>query len=107
MPSVDPESRAESDGLTDWSDPSSWTAGRPVREPKQPDARQAALDLLIAAGPAGTGASAMERDLKDTFGTRRPVIQRWLKEWADSGEIARVGEGSKARYVHCRHLPEA
>ncbi|KOU95807.1 hypothetical protein ADK91_35780 [Streptomyces sp. XY511] len=107
MPSADPETRAESDGLTDWSDPSSWTAGRPVREPEQPDARQAALDLLIAAGPVGTGASAMERDLKDTFGTRRPVIQRWLKEWADAGEIARVGEGSKARYVHRRHLPEA
>ncbi|MBA0054030.1 hypothetical protein E0L36_25215 [Streptomyces sp. AJS327] len=67
------------------------------------DARQAALKLLIEAGPDGTGASAMERALKDTYGTRRPVIQRWLKEWAESGEIVRVGEGSKARYVHHTH----
>ncbi|MFJ3858878.1 hypothetical protein ACIPRL_21840 [Streptomyces sp. NPDC090085] len=107
MPSADPEAWAESDGLTDWSDPSSWTADRPAAEPEQPDARQAALDLIIAAGAAGTGASAMERDLKDTYGTRRPVIQRWLKEWAETGEITRVGEGSKARYVHRSHLPEA
>ncbi|MEE1755622.1 hypothetical protein [Streptomyces sp. SP18CS02] len=107
MPSAEPDTRPDGDGDTDWSDPSSWTSGRPVREPEQPDARQAALNLVIAAGPAGTGASAMERDLKDTYGTRRPVIQRWLKEWAESGEISRIGEGSKARYVHHSHLPEA
>ncbi|MFD5555686.1 hypothetical protein ACFWIA_17825 [Streptomyces sp. NPDC127068] len=89
------------DAGTDWSDPSTWTTGRDL---EQPDARQAALRLLINAGPAGTGASAMERALKDTFGTRRPVIQRWLKEWSEAGEISRVGEGSKARYVHHQHL---
>lgn len=61
--------------------------------------------LIIAAGPDGTGASAMERALAGTHGTRRPVIQGWLKEWAESGEIVRVGEGSKARYVHHRHAP--
>ncbi|MEU9159050.1 hypothetical protein AB0D29_02010 [Streptomyces sp. NPDC048424] len=107
MPSAAPGDRADGDGNTDWSDPSSWTSGRTVQEPEQPGARQAALDLVIAAGPAGTGASAMERDLKNTFGTRRPVIQKWLKEWAETGEITRVGEGSKARYVHRRHHPEA
>lgn len=90
------------DDGTDWSDPSTWTNGR---EPNtdQPDARQAALQLLLDAGPDGTGASAMERALKDSFGTRRPVIQRWLKEWSEAGEITRVGEGSKARYVHRQH----
>ncbi len=67
------------------------------------DARKAALLLILAAGPEGTGASAMERALKDDFGTRRPVIQRWLKEWTEAGEIVRVGEGSKARYVHRQH----
>ncbi|RLL70569.1 hypothetical protein D7M15_17875 [Streptomyces sp. Z26] len=71
--------------------------------PEQGDARKAALLLILAAGPAGTGASAMERDLKNDYGTRRPVIQRWLKEWAENGEIVRVGEGSKARYVHRQH----
>ncbi|MFG2861571.1 hypothetical protein [Streptomyces sioyaensis] len=90
---------------TDWSDPGTWA---PAREPggTKPDARQAALNLIIAAGPDGTGASAMERDLKDAYGTRRPVIQRWLKEWSERGEVVRVGDGSKARYVHRQHLPK-
>ncbi|UQX00907.1 hypothetical protein [Streptomyces sp. RerS4] len=92
---------------TDWSDPTSWTTDRPVRDAEAPDARQAALDLIIAAGPAGTGASAMERDLRNAHGTRRPVIQKWLKEWAEAGEITRVGDGSKARYVHRTHLPDS
>ncbi|WP_326799301.1 hypothetical protein OG946_31240 [Streptomyces sp. NBC_01808] len=78
---------------------------RAASEPAQGAARKAALMLIIAAGPDGTGASAMERALAGTHGTRRPVIQGWLKEWAESGEIVRVGEGSKARYVHHRHAP--
>ncbi|MCE7080712.1 hypothetical protein [Streptomyces sp. ST2-7A] len=73
--------------------------------PPEPDARTAALRLIIDAGPEGTGASAMERALAPDHGTRRPVIQRWLKEWAEEGEIVRVGEGSKARYVHHTHAP--
>ncbi|PJN37956.1 hypothetical protein CG747_26060 [Streptomyces sp. CB02959] len=89
---------------TTWSDPSTWAPAHKSTDAK-PDARQAALNLLIAAGPEGTGASAMERELKDTYGTRRPVIQRWLGEWAESGEAIRVGEGSKARYVHHTHAP--
>ncbi|WP_030811430.1 hypothetical protein [Streptomyces sp. NRRL S-337] len=90
---------------TDWSNPGTWA---PAREPggAKPDARQAAFNLIIAAGPDGTGASAMERDLKNAYGTRRPVIQRWLKEWSERGEVVRVGDGSKARYVHRQHLPE-
>lgn len=70
---------------------------------RTPDARTAALDLIRTAGPQGTGASAMERALAQNHGTRRPVIQRWLKEWAEAGEIVRVGEGSKTRYVHHTH----
>ncbi|MFE5871686.1 hypothetical protein ACFQ6V_23980 [Streptomyces roseifaciens] len=105
LPSADPRATPADGGGTDWSDPATWTTEREREEPEQPDARQAALGLILAAGPEGTGASAMERDLKDTFGTRRPVIQRWLKEWAEQGEIVRVGEGSKARYVHREHAP--
>ncbi|ARQ69974.1 type IV secretion system DNA-binding domain-containing protein [Streptomyces marincola] len=90
-------------GNTDWSDPSTWTTDR---DQHQPDARDAALKLIIAAGPTGTGASAMERALKDDHGTRRPVIQRWLKEWAEAGEIVRVGDGTKARYVHRTHASD-
>ncbi|GAA1140177.1 hypothetical protein F4556_003405 [Kitasatospora gansuensis] len=93
---------------TDWSDPSTWTSGRD--EPasvEEPGAKDAALALLLAAGPDGTGASAMERALKDSFGTRRPVIQNWLKAWAESGDVVRVGEGSKVRYVHRLHADGA
>ncbi|MGX2996184.1 hypothetical protein JNUCC64_18185 [Streptomyces sp. JNUCC 64] len=95
-----PGAGPEAGAGADWSDPGTWTTPRDL---DKPDARNAALQLLIDAGPDGTGASAMERALKDTFGTRRPVIQKWLKEWAAEGEITRVGEGSKARYVHRQH----
>ncbi|TGG81674.1 hypothetical protein [Streptomyces albus] len=67
------------------------------------DARDAALRLILAAGKDGTGASAMERDLKPKFGTTRPTIHGWLQEWVKTGEIVRVGTGSKTRYVHRRH----
>ncbi|MEV7182687.1 hypothetical protein [Kitasatospora sp. NPDC093102] len=92
------------DGV-DWADPSTWTTGREDKTP-EPGAREAALMLLITAGPEGTGASAMEKILKPEFGTTRPTIAGWLKTWAESGEVVRVGEGSKARYVHRQHLPE-
>ncbi|WP_033820907.1 hypothetical protein [Kitasatospora sp. MBT63] len=91
----------------DWSDPSTWTSGREQATPEKPGAKDAALALLIAAGPEGTGASAMERAMKDSFGTRRPVLQNWLKAWVESGDAVRVGEGSKARYVHRSHAPGA
>ncbi|MGW2366346.1 hypothetical protein ACWCZ5_12275 [Streptomyces sp. NPDC001667] len=105
MPSADPDATraaGDNDG-TDWSDPSTWTTGREPAGPEQPDARNAALDLILAAGPEGTGASAMERELKPDFGTTRPTIQGWLKAWMETGEVVRVGEGSKARYVHRQH----
>ncbi|MFF2626009.1 hypothetical protein ACFVUN_09595 [Kitasatospora griseola] len=92
---------------TDWADPTTWSTGREEPAPETPDAKDAALRLLRDAGPEGTGASAMERALKDTYGTRRPVLQNWLKAWVESGDAIRIGEGSKARYVHRDHAPNA
>lgn len=101
----DSEPTAPGSGGMDWSDPSSWTTGREKAEPEQPDARTAALALILAAGPEGTGASALERELKPDFGTTRPTIVGWLKAWADTGDVVRTGTGSKTRYVHRHHAP--
>jgi hypothetical protein len=70
-------------------------------------AKEAALAVLLAAGPAGTGASAIARALADEHGTTRQTVVGWLKTWADEGVAVRVGEGTKTRYVHHRHAPEA
>ncbi|MGW2585312.1 hypothetical protein ACWCYZ_29020 [Streptomyces virginiae] len=69
-------------------------------------ARTAALTVLQAAGPAGTGASAIARALADEFGTTRQTISGWLQEWADDGTATRIGTGTKTRYVHHTHTPE-
>ncbi|MFE4634721.1 hypothetical protein ACFRJ1_15285 [Streptomyces sp. NPDC056773] len=65
-------------------------------------ARQAALTVLIAAGPEGTGASAIARQL-DQYGTTRQTVAGWLKTWTEEGEAVRVGAGTKTRYVHRTH----
>ncbi|WP_406302128.1 hypothetical protein OHA61_06210 [Streptomyces sp. NBC_00885] len=70
-------------------------------------AKEAALALLLAAGPEGTGASAIARALADEHGTTRQTVVGWLKTWTDDGTAIRVGAGTKARYVHHRHAPEA
>ncbi|MFF4870159.1 hypothetical protein [Streptomyces sp. NPDC000961] len=70
-------------------------------------ARTAALALLLAAGPEGTGASAIARALAEEHGTSRQTVVGWLKTWTDDGTAVRVGTGTKARYVHHRHVPEA
>ncbi|MFJ5883255.1 hypothetical protein [Kitasatospora cineracea] len=119
-PAADPDDELESIWLlppapepgvtpegTDWADPSTWSTGREETVSEAPGAKDTALRLLIDAGPEGTGASAMERALKDSHGTRRPVLQNWLKAWVESGEAVRIGEGSKARYVHRTHAPGA
>lgn len=67
------------------------------------EARQAALALLLAAGPDGTGASAIARALAEQHGTSRQTVVGWLKEWADDGTAVRIGTGTKTRYVHHRH----
>ncbi|MET9391599.1 hypothetical protein ABZY20_14485 [Streptomyces sp. NPDC006624] len=69
-------------------------------------AQQAALALLLAAGREGTGASAIARALADEHGTSRQTVVGWLRDWMKDGTAVRVGEGTKARYVHRRHAPE-
>ncbi|MGA4957303.1 hypothetical protein [Streptomyces lavendulocolor] len=68
-------------------------------------AKDAALAVLLAAGPEGTGASAIARALADEHGTTRQTVVGWLKSWADEGVAVRVGEGTKTRYVHHQHAP--
>lgn len=94
--------------------------GHPAPDPEQPPApglnlsalhnednaaRKAALALLLAAGPEGTGASAIARALADEHGTTRQTVVGWLKAWTEDGTAVRVGTGTKARYVHRRHAP--
>ncbi|MFD5424466.1 FtsK/SpoIIIE domain-containing protein [Streptomyces sp. NPDC127084] len=77
------------------------------KEPEQDSpAQRAALAVLLAAGPDGTGASAIARALGDEYGTTRQTVVGWLKAWAEDGTAVRVGEGTKARYVHRDHTPK-
>ncbi|MFE2466791.1 hypothetical protein [Streptomyces mirabilis] len=69
-------------------------------------AQRAALALLLASGTEGTGASAIARALTDEYGTTRQTVVRWLQEWSKDGTAVRVGEGTKARYVHRDNAPE-
>ncbi|MFG2293391.1 hypothetical protein [Streptomyces sp. NPDC048603] len=69
-------------------------------------ARQAALAVLEAAGPEGTGASAIARALAEAHGTNRQTISGWLQEWAEDGTAVRIGAGTKTRYVHRNHTPD-
>ncbi|MFI8989410.1 hypothetical protein ACIG63_31165 [Streptomyces antimycoticus] len=78
-----------------------------LRGEQDSPAQREALALLLAAGTEGTGASAIARALADTHGTTRQTVVGWLKAWADNGTAVRVGEGTKARYVHHRHAPES
>ncbi|WP_031071606.1 hypothetical protein [Streptomyces sp. NRRL S-118] len=68
-------------------------------------AKDAALAVLLDAGPEGTGASAIARALADEHGTTRQTVVGWLKSWAEEGIAVKVGEGTKTRYVHHRHAP--
>ncbi|MFD7052013.1 hypothetical protein ACFWBS_22930 [Streptomyces mirabilis] len=68
-------------------------------------AQRAALALLFASGTEGTGASAIARALTDEYGTTRQTVVRWLQEWFKDGTAVRVGEGTKARYVHRDNAP--
>ncbi|MEU8029827.1 hypothetical protein AB0C13_14525 [Streptomyces sp. NPDC049099] len=76
-----------------------------LRGEQDSPAQQAALALLLAAGSEGTGASAIARALADEHGTTRQTVVGWLKAWVEDGTAVRVGEGTKARYVHRRHAP--
>ncbi|MEU5046182.1 hypothetical protein, partial [Streptomyces griseorubiginosus] len=70
-----------------------------LRGEQDSPAQQAALAALLAAGPEGTGASAIARVLADAYGTTRQTVVGWLKTWVQDGTAVRVGEGTKARYV--------
>ncbi|MER6158524.1 hypothetical protein ABT147_23685 [Streptomyces sp. NPDC001868] len=76
-----------------------------LRGEQDSPAQQAALALLLAAGTEGTGASAIARALADEYGTTRQTVVGWLKDWSRDGTAVRVGEGTKARYVHRHHTP--
>ncbi|MCQ9129989.1 hypothetical protein KMS84_04070, partial [Streptomyces sp. IBSBF 2807] len=74
-----------------------------LRGEQDSPAQRAALAALLAAGPEGTGASAIARALADAYGTTRQTVVGWLKAWHEDGTAVRVGEGTKARYVHHSH----
>jgi hypothetical protein len=76
-------------------------------EQQDSEARQAALAGLLAAGPDGTGASAIARALAEQHGTSRQTVVGWLKEWAEDGTAVRIGTGTKTRYVHRSHAPDS
>ncbi|WNM29536.1 hypothetical protein RKE30_03570 [Streptomyces sp. Li-HN-5-11] len=77
-----------------------------LRGEQDSPAQREALALLLAAGREGTGASAIARALAEPHGTTRQTVVGWLKAWVTDGTAVRVGEGTKARYVHRQHAPE-
>ncbi|MGJ7878338.1 hypothetical protein [Streptomyces rochei] len=77
-----------------------------LRGEQDSPAQQAALALLLAAGREGTGASAIARALSAEHGTSRQTVVGWLRDWVKDGIAVRIGEGTKARYVHRQHAPE-
>ncbi|WP_033312284.1 hypothetical protein RFN58_19785 [Streptomyces iakyrus] len=77
-----------------------------LRSEQDNPAQQAALALLLAAGREGTGASAIARALADEHGTSRQTVVGWLRDWVKDGTAVRLGEGTKARYVHRHHAPD-
>lgn len=77
-----------------------------LRSEQDSPAQQAALAALLAAGPEGTGASAIARALADAYGTTRQTVVGWLKTWMQDGTAVRVGEGTKARYIHRSHASD-
>ncbi|MEU9646902.1 hypothetical protein [Streptomyces sp. NPDC048188] len=77
-----------------------------LRGEQDSPAQQAALALLLAAGREGTGASAIARALSEEHGTSRQTVVGWLRDWVKDGTAVRVGDGTKARYVHRQHAPE-
>ncbi|MER8195866.1 hypothetical protein ABTY00_18125 [Streptomyces microflavus] len=105
---------AQFDTFTTPATPGEPDTGRPTApglnlsalQPEDNAARQAALALLLAAGPDGTGASAIARGLAEEHGTTRQTVVGWLKTWSEDGTAVRVGTGTKTRYVHRNHTPD-
>ncbi|MEV5395494.1 hypothetical protein AB0N26_04655 [Streptomyces cellulosae] len=107
---IDAQFATAPDPTTPASDPAPPASGglnlSALRGEQDNPAQQAALALLLAAGPDGTGASAIARALADEHGTSRQTVVGWLRDWTRQGIAVRVGEGTKARYVHRQHAPE-
>ncbi|NUV74119.1 hypothetical protein [Streptomyces fungicidicus] len=85
------------------------SAHRDQQPPADTDAgaKDAALVLIERAGKAGTGASALARQLHPDYGTARSTVHEWLQEWVQSGDVIKVGSGTKTRYVHrSQHTPD-
>ncbi|MFI9026934.1 hypothetical protein [Streptomyces sp. NPDC053560] len=78
------------------------TEQQPAAAPApMPSAQDAAMRLLLDAGPEGTGPSRMEADLKTLgYRTHRTTISGWLRVWAASAEVRQMGTGTQAYYVH-------
>ncbi|MGW1722330.1 hypothetical protein ACWCQK_05240 [Streptomyces sp. NPDC002306] len=100
----EPRSPEQGDG-PDWPAGLNLSALRGEQEQDSP-AQRAALAALLAAGPEGTGASAIARALTDAYGTTRQTVVGWLKTWMQDGTAVRVGEGTKARYIHRSHASD-
>ncbi|MET4648320.1 hypothetical protein ABID95_008093, partial [Streptomyces atratus] len=103
---IDAEFATFADPGTNIEQPTSGGLNLSALQNEENAARQAALSLLLAAGPDGTGASAMARALADEHGTTRQTVVGWLKTWTADGTAVRVGTGTKARYVHRQHAPD-
>ncbi|MFF1901539.1 hypothetical protein [Streptomyces sp. NPDC058206] len=103
---IDAEFATFADPGTNTEQPTSGGLNLSALQNEDNAARQAALSLLLAAGPDGTGASAIARALADEHGTTRQTVVGWLKTWTEDGTAVRVGTGTKARYVHRQHAPD-
>ncbi|MFE7840523.1 hypothetical protein ACFU53_32060 [Streptomyces sp. NPDC057474] len=100
-----PDPHTDDDGVPPVAGGLNLSALRGETEQDSP-AQRAALAVLLAAGTEGTGASAIARALADEYGTTRQTVVGWLKTWTTDGIAVRVGEGTKARYVHRDHTPD-
>ncbi|MEV7123812.1 hypothetical protein [Kitasatospora griseola] len=79
-------------------------AAPPVAMPTPQDA---AMALVLDAGPNGTGASRLEAELQARgYPTVRTTISGWLNRWAAQGEIVRRGTGTQVTYVHRSYVPD-
>ncbi|MEU9617240.1 hypothetical protein AB0D56_37870, partial [Streptomyces sp. NPDC048209] len=72
----------------------------PVSLRKDPQER--CMELIIDARNEGTGATALEKQLRsEEYPTTRTTIQGWITKWVVAGELAREERGAgRVFYVH-------
>ncbi|WP_331727269.1 hypothetical protein OG871_39905 (plasmid) [Kitasatospora sp. NBC_00374] len=81
--------------------PAPAAAGTELPQQGRPSPQDAAMRLLLDAGPQGTGPSRMEAELKRLgYPTVRTTISGWLTVWVAEGEVVRQGSGTQTYYVH-------